>query len=175
MRLFCCGLLSAFLWWPPIDALAIEEKLSFVFADPGVAWEVIQEDRTSGQQRMITFARLAGTEQRAPELVSIRRFAVPGASPTPKNALARLQQHWEATCPGGTEWNVIGEDQDSILYEWHTTSCIAWPHQYQIGRILFGRESIFIVRYIAIANAIPEARRTATIGALSAAKIVIRP
>jgi hypothetical protein len=70
-------------------------------------------------------------------------------APTPKDELEALKAVKEKECPGATEWNLIEQNENSILYEWQEKPCLGWPDQHEIARIIFGKHNLFILHYAA--------------------------
>jgi hypothetical protein len=70
-------------------------------------------------------------------------------APTPKDELDTLKAVKEKECPDATEWNVIEQNENSILYEWQEKPCLGWPDQHEIAKIIFGKHSLFILHYAA--------------------------
>jgi hypothetical protein len=68
---------------------------------------------------------------------------------TPQDELDALKAVKEKECPGATEWNVIEQNESSILYEWQEKPCLGWPDQHEIARIIFGKHNLFILHYAA--------------------------
>lgn len=65
----------------------------------------------------------------------------------PEDMLDQLKVQREKECPGSTVWNVIGQDQNSITYEWHAQPCLGQPEQVEIAKILLGKSTFFTVQY----------------------------
>jgi hypothetical protein len=84
------------------------------------------------------------------ELFTYQNFGLRGKhAPTPKDELDALKALKEKECPGATEWNVISQDESSVLYEWQEKPCLGWPDQHEIAKIIFGKHNLFILRYTA--------------------------
>jgi len=66
---------------------------------------------------------------------------------SPTEYLDNLKALREKECAGVTEWHVIEQKEDSLLYEWQAKPCLAWPDQHEIARILYGKHNVFILRY----------------------------
>ncbi len=84
------------------------------------------------------------------ELFTYQNFGLRGKhAPTPQTELDALKALKEKECPGATEWNVIEQDESSVLYEWQEKPCLGWPDQHEIARIIFGKHNLFILHYAA--------------------------
>lgn len=60
-----------------------------------------------------------------------------------------------------TEWSIVGEERESVLYEWHTTDvCEGQPIQWELARLVFGRNTGYRVAYTSRAQPTAEMRAT---------------
>jgi hypothetical protein len=65
----------------------------------------------------------------------------------------------EKHCPGAMEWKVISKDDSSVLFELHTKPCRNLPEESEIGRIMMGRYSWYVLEYRARVHELtPDAR-----------------
>ena len=59
------------------------------------------------------------------ELFTYQNSALRGKH-TPEEELSTLKALREKECSGATEWNVIDQNENSILYEWQAKPCLGW-------------------------------------------------
>lgn len=89
------------------------------------------------------------------ELVTFQNFGRKGAlsrhgaMPSPEDFLDSQKALREKECPGATEWNIIAQDENSIVYEWQAKPCAGWPEQHEMAKIVYGWYNIFILHYAA--------------------------
>jgi hypothetical protein len=81
------------------------------------------------------------------ELFTYMRGPKPHGLHNPEEMLDHLKAEREKECPGSTVWNVIGKDENSITYEWHSQPCLGQPEQIEMAKILFGKHSSNVVQY----------------------------
>lgn len=105
------------------------------------------------------------------ELITIQNFAI--VSGTPAQLLDQLMAIREKLCPGSTQWNILDEDERSILYEWRAAPCAGYPEQHEISRIIDGNWNRFRIAYTAKSAEIPAEKRSSTIQYLSEATVDI--
>lgn len=139
---------------------------------PG-GWRVGTHTELPGMLVMTEFLPAAESMDNWNELFTIANYSVTTAwgGATPQQALARLQQMREKTCPGSTSWNLIASAADSVLYEWQARPCLGWPSQHELARILFTTLNRFQVRYTYLAYEMPPALRQKWLKALSAVSV----
>ena len=53
----------------------------------------------------------------------------------------------EKHCPGSMEWKVISKDDSSVLFEMHTSPCKNLLEESEIGRIITGKYSWYVLEY----------------------------
>src|ERR1022692_2362409 len=76
----------------------------------------------------------------------------------------------EKRCPGASEWNVIAQDENSILFEWRSKPCPA-SDEHQIARIFHGKHNWFALLYTAKVYELAPDTREQWIKTLGAATI----
>ena len=103
------------------------------------------------------------------ELFTYQNMGLGRGHRNPDEWLNHLKELREKECPGATEWNVIEKDEHSILYEWQARTCLGWPEQHEIARIIFGKYNLFILRYTAKVHKLEPDTRTEWINTLKAA------
>lgn len=115
------------------------------------------------------------------ELVSIQNDSRESVAPSsPQAFFDDLKALREKTCPGITLWNVIQQDEYSILYEWQLTApCTGAPsaaqaaEQHEIARVVYGKYNVFELRYAAKGLSLSSEERAKWISRLSSAKATI--
>ena len=104
------------------------------------------------------------------ELFTYQNFGLRGKH-TPEGELNKLKALREKECPGTTEWNVIAQNESSILYEWQGKRCLGWPDQHEIARIIVGKHNLFMLRYTAKVQQLDPDTRTNWIKTFEAATV----
>jgi hypothetical protein len=66
---------------------------------------------------------------------------------SPEETLKKLLAPVEKKCPGAMEWKVISRDESSVLYEMHTNPCRSVPEETEIGRVMLGKYSWYVLEY----------------------------
>jgi len=61
---------------------------------------------------------------------------------SPEEEVKTLKADMEKRCPGASQWNVIAQDENSILFEWQSRPCPA-SDEHQITRIIHGKHNWF--------------------------------
>jgi hypothetical protein len=78
-------------------------------------WKVASSHVLGNRQLMIEFVRKGGDINNWKELFTYQNFAK--GKQTPEEFLNKLKAEREKECPGATVWNVIEQNESSILYE----------------------------------------------------------
>ena len=112
-------------------------------------WKFANSREVPDQYQMMEFVREGDDLKNWKELLTIQNFPKSRAFGSPQKAYDNLKAQTEKDCPGATQWNVIAQDANSILYEWHSQSCRDWPEQHEVARILIGKYNAFILHYAA--------------------------
>ncbi len=89
----------------------------------------------------------------------------------PEKWLNALKAQREKECPGATDWTVVEQNENSILYEWQAKPCLSWPDQHEIARIIYGRYNWFLLRYTAKVHELAPDTRTKWIKLLQGATV----
>lgn len=90
---------------------------------------------------------------------------------SPEKMLSALKAKREKECPGATEWTVIEQNENSILYEWQDKPCLSWPEQRKIARIIYGKYNWFLLHYAAKVHELAPETRTKWIKLLETATV----
>lgn len=123
--------------------IAAAEELDFTL---GSDWK---EASAHGghRQLMIEFVRKGDDINNWKELFTYQNVAK--GKQTPEEFLNKLKAAREKVCPGATVWNVIEQNESSILYEWRAKPCLGWPEQHEVARIILGKHNLFMLHYVA--------------------------
>jgi len=128
--------------WVGVPVAAAEE-LQFTL---GSDWKTASATEKHGQL-MMEFVRNGDDINNWKELFTYQNFAK--GKQTPEEFLNKLKALREKECPGATVWNVIEQNESSILYEWRAKPCLSWPEQHEVARIILGKHNLFILHYVA--------------------------
>ena len=94
------------------------------------------------------------------ELLTVQQFRRKGS---PREFFDQLKGARERGCPGLTEWRMVQEERNTVLYEWNTTAvCEGQPVQWEVARLLFGRNTGYRVAYTTRGQLSAETRATWT-------------
>ena len=138
-----------------INATAKEEHLLFSL---GLEWNPVRSPDTP-KSTVLELIRAGDDINNWKELVTVQNFAKSRNYRHPAETLDALKEVREKTCPGVTEWTVIDQSEDSILYEWHAKECQGEPEQHEVARILYGKHNVFFLHYAAKVHELaPETR-----------------
>ena len=91
------------------------------------------------------------------ELVRFQFFGDP-TFPSPQAAMDELRTQMKQRCRN-TVWNVLRQDEESVLYEWRIWDCPGQPDQHEIARLLRVKEGTHRIAYVAMAKEILPSRR----------------
>lgn len=73
-----------------------------------------------------------------------------------------LKQHqavFEKHCPGTMHWSVISRDETGVVFQWHYDMCGKLPEEDEVGRVILGKYSRYILEYSARVHELaPETR-----------------
>jgi hypothetical protein len=90
---------------------------------------------------------------------------------TPEEEFEIIKTGTEKRCPGATEWNVVAQDESSILYESQLKQCLGGPGSHVITRIIHGKHNFFALIYVSMGNGLEPETRTKWIGILQDASV----
>jgi len=146
-------------------AAAEDEELSFKL---GLDWQAAS---TTERNRQVTieYVQQADDINNWKELFTYQNF--PRGKHTPEEELNKAKALRQKECPGATVWNVIEQNETSILYEWQAKPCLGWPEQHEIARIIFGRHNLFVLHYVAKVHELAPDTRTKWINTLQDATV----
>ncbi len=135
--------------------------------EPG--WKAGHEQEIPGRYSIRELIREGDDIENWKELFTIEEFRRQDHRVSPEALLRDTQLVREKKCPGATKWNVISQDDKSILYEWQARPCLGWPDQHEIARIIYGKHNVFQLRYTVKMYQMPAKRRAEMIKRLSEA------
>lgn len=100
-------------------------------------------------------------------------------SPNIDSFAGSIAEQMTKPCPDNSVWNVISrglpsETEDaSILFEIKVKNCPPEADQHFIGRVIFGKYSIFYIFYIEKTDELEPEKREQWIDILSVAKVIV--
>lgn len=83
------------------------------------------------------------------ELLTVENFVKPQSGFSFMDIINRHKATMQVRCPNLTQLTIIEQMDNGILYEWTTKPCHIYPDTHDIGRIVAGVHSFYIVRYTA--------------------------
>jgi hypothetical protein len=92
------------------------------------------------------------------EVVRISDFL--GASnDSAEDLLKQHQTVFEKHCPGTMHWSVISRDETGVVFQWHYDVCGSLPEEDEVGRVILGKYSRYMLEYSARVHELaPETR-----------------
>jgi hypothetical protein len=157
----CCSLML-----PPATDAAQPETLSLTL---GLDW-VSVSTREHGGNVTIEYLRRGDDPQHPKEHFVYENGNLRGKH-TPVEEFEIIKADTEKRCPGATEWNVIAQDESSILFESQSKQCLGVPGSHVITRIIHGKHNFFALVYISMGDGLEAATRTKWIGTLQDASV----
>ena len=118
-----------------------QENLSF---RPPDGWKLgpVQQTR---DQLLMEYVKPGEKIDSWTELLTTQQFRRKGS---PREFFDQLKGTREKGCPGVTEWRIVEEGSNTLLYEWNTTAvCEGEPVQWEVARLVFGRNTGYRVAY----------------------------
>ena len=137
----------------------------------GQEWKVANSGEVPDHYFIMEFVREGDDIKNWKELVTMQNFNKSRSMRSPEQTLNELKTAREKSCPRVTEWNVIDEKEDSILYEWHAKTCLDQPEQSEIAKIIYGKHNVFLLHYAAKVHEFSSETRAEWIKAFTAAGI----
>lgn len=120
------------------------ERLEF---KPPEGWKIVNHSETEALT-VIQLVKQGETIDNWSESLTIKNLTK--ASTPFKSAgemLEGVKQDREKQCPNSIKWNDIEKRENSVIYEWSSKPCPAWPEQSEISRIIFGPKTVFVLQY----------------------------
>ncbi len=131
-----------------------KEGLHFAMAKES-EWKLAASSGAPGGDFIMEFVRVGDDVSHWKELVTVQDFRKSSAIKSPDITLEKLKAMHEKRCPGATEWNVIDQKEDNLLYEWHQKSCADQPEQSELVRVLYGKQNVFFLHYAVKSHEFP--------------------
>jgi hypothetical protein len=80
------------------------------------------------------------------EIIQISDTTAPSKL-SPEETLDKWMAPTEKKCPGAMERKVISKDETSVLFQMHTNPCGSLPEEVEIGRVILGTHSWYVLEY----------------------------
>jgi hypothetical protein len=92
------------------------------------------------------------------EVASIADF-LGSSNLSAEDTLKEHQAKREKKCPGAVQWSAISKDETGFLFQWHIGVCGNLPEEDEVGRVMVGKYSRYILEYAARVHELsPETR-----------------
>jgi len=150
----------------PIPTLAQHETLSL---ELGLDWVSVHRIERGGLVT-IEYLRHGDDIDHPKERFAFENGALRGKR-TPEEEFNTIKADTEKECPGATDWNVISQDESSILYESQSKQCSGRADNHTIIRIIHGRHNFFMLIYVSMGRDMDPVARTKWIGILQDASV----
>lgn len=121
------------------------EVLNFKIGDD---WKAVRHSDT-GKGHSITYIREGDDIGHWKEIFTYLYGARRRGLRPPDQEFSILKRDTEKQWPGLTDWNVIAQDENSILYEWHTKWSARTHEEWNITRIIHTKNNWFTLMYVA--------------------------
>jgi hypothetical protein len=119
-----------------------QENLTF---RPPSDWELGSPVQQTRDQLILEYVKKGEKIDSWTELLTMQQFRRKGS---PREFFDQLKGTRERACPGLTEWRMVQEERNTVLYEWNTTAvCEGQPVQWEVARLLFARNTGYRVAY----------------------------
>ena len=139
--------------------IAAQEALMF---NPPPDWERGNVEQVK-DQLLMEFVKKGEKVDSWTELLTVQQFRRSRGSPSPRQFYDQLKATRQARCPGLSQWQIVDEGRETVLYEWNTTGvCEGQPAQWELARLIFGRNTGYRVAYTTRAQLTEETRATWT-------------
>ena len=93
--------------------------------------------------------------------MTVQSFRKPKALKTPEEMYDMLVKRREQECSGSTVWTIIEKSEKHVTYEWRAKPCLGQPEQTEIAKIMFGKNTCYILHYATKVAEIPADQRQA--------------
>jgi hypothetical protein len=157
----CCSLIL-----PAASVFAQPETLSLKL---GLDWSSV---RTSELRGHVTIEYLRkGDDPDNPSERFAYQNGILRSKNTPEQEFEIIKADSDKECPGAKQWNVIAQDESSILFESQSKQCRGKPDSHLIMRIIHGKHDFFTLIYVSMGEGLEPATRTKWIEILQDASI----
>ena len=152
-----CRICLAVLVLLMTGAASAQENLNL---RPPSDWELGYGPKETRDSMIMEYVKKGEKIDSWTELVTIQQFR---RKSSPREFFDQLKGTRERACPGVTEWRIVEEERNTVLYEWNTTAiCDGEPAQWELARLLLGRNTGYRVAYTTRGQLGAETRATWT-------------
>jgi hypothetical protein len=144
------------------------EQLSLVVPPE---WEVGNQGGQKGT-RIVEFVAGGETMNNWTQLLTVQTFdrSLGSLPEAPHLMMNALRTSMERRCPG-VVWNIVKQEEGSLLYEWRIANCGSSPDQHEVARILYGKWNVWRLAVTGKVRQLSPDTRSRWIGWLSAASV----
>jgi hypothetical protein len=140
------GLLAILCFYAWRGASAQKVQDAGLVHELGPEWKSMYEISRDLQYDAIELVRNGDTLADWREVVGMEATLEPSKL-SPEDTLNKWAERMEKKCPGAMKSKVISRDQTSVLFEWHRDACGKLPEESDVGRILLGSHSWYVLNY----------------------------
>ena len=112
----------------------------------GPEWKSLYQIARDLSYDAIVLVRNGDTIHDWREIIQIEDTATPSKL-SPEETLNKWMALTEKKCPGAMERKVISKDETSVLFQVHTNPCGKMPEEAEIGRVILGKYSWYVLEY----------------------------
>jgi len=112
----------------------------------GPEWKSFYGVRPDAGYHVIELVRNGETVRDWTEMVAIEDNVEPPKAP-PEEAVNKWIEKWGKKCPGTIQSKIISKDETSALFEMHAEPCRGLPEEEDVGRIIQGKYSWYVLVY----------------------------
>jgi hypothetical protein len=157
-----------------VGATAGDSQQEFLNFQIGNDWKTVRHSDT-GKGHAVTYIRDGDEIIHWKEIFTYLYGARKRGLQSPDKEFNVLKRDTEKQLPGLTDWNVIAQDENSILYEWHTQWSARTHEEWNITRIVHTKSNWFTLMYVARVHELAPDTRTQWIRTFSDATISTDP
>jgi len=166
MRNFFTVLVVAGLFLCPCGACSAENvDLKF----DNRQWELAFSDATESQS-IQEYVLVGETIDNWTELVTVQIFYGLQTQTTCEQYMEKMMEMLKNVCPT-TAATVISKGENEILFSWEIKDCPGQENQFEIDRVLAGKEALYILHYVTKKPIASSGKRDEWVKALSSAKL----
>jgi hypothetical protein len=150
-----------------------EERLNAPLPGGEDTWnsEQIYQSEVKGRYKILEIPGKGQTVNNWTELFTTESYNRTYSPDGPEAFMNKLKAKMQQRCPTA-EWNVLQQDEHSILYEWSISNCPGNEDQHELARIVTARYTTWRTALTSKAKDFPTDKRDDWIKALAAAKPV---
>ncbi|MBI1871217.1 MAG: hypothetical protein HYS07_08510 [Chlamydiae bacterium] len=146
-------------WW--------DEVLEPIF--DGRIWKMAHEDHDESQS-IREYILEGETIDHWTEIVTVHQFKDLQNKTSLKALMEKMQRDLFHSCPS-TQWEILNETLEDLIYTWQLKDCPAQEDQYELARLIIGKEAIYLIRYTHKASKIDLERYTIWLDLLADVKL----